>query len=120
MFLPAVEVQECGGESLNHQFIVSIEMFVETADSNTGLLHHIGNADAFETEFAKPPGRNAYDPTVCLLLISFRIPLRSSPYFPDPADLAPTVAQLSFFGHHDCEIIIVIYITRMQAAFFWG
>jgi len=28
-----------------------MEMFVETADSNTGLLHHIGNADAFQTEF---------------------------------------------------------------------
>src|SRR5260370_25122183 len=73
MFLPAVEVLECGGQRLNHQFIARIEMFVETTDSNTGLLHHIGNADAFETEFAKPLGRNAHDPSVCLCLITLRI-----------------------------------------------
>src|SRR5882757_9330098 len=73
MFFPAVEVLECGGQRLNLQFIARIEMFVEATDSNTGLLHHIGNADAFETEFAKPLGRNAHDPSVCLCLISFRI-----------------------------------------------
>src|ERR1700722_2768651 len=94
-------------------------MFVETADSNTGLLHDIGNADAFETEFAKPPGRNTYYPTVCLRLISFRIPHHSSSLLPEPAELAPTAPQFSCFGHHDCESIIVIYITWMQATFFW-
>ncbi len=68
MFLPAVKVLECGGQRLNHEFIARIEMFVETADGNTGLLHHVGNADAFETELAKPLGRNLHDPSVCLRL----------------------------------------------------
>ena len=54
MFLPALEVLERGGQCLNHQFIARIEMFVETTDGNTGLLHRIGNANVFETEFAKP------------------------------------------------------------------
>src|SRR5260370_22587805 len=54
-------------------------MLVKTTDGNTGLLHHIGNADAFETEFAKPLGRNAYNPSVCVYLISFRIAHLSSP-----------------------------------------
>jgi hypothetical protein len=48
-------------------------MFVETADSNAGLLHDIGNADAFQTEFAKPLGSNAHDPSVRLRLITLRI-----------------------------------------------
>src|SRR5216684_3201372 len=59
-------------------------MFVETPDSNAGLLHHISHADAFETEFAKPLGRNAYDPGVCIFLISFRITHRSPPLLPFP------------------------------------
>src|SRR5260370_5572974 len=92
MFLPAVEVLECGGQRLNHQFIARIEMFVETTDSNTGLLHHIGNTDAFETEFAKPPGRNAHDPSVCLRLISLRITHLPSPFLPESVWIAPIVA----------------------------
>ena len=42
------------GQCLNHQFISGIAVFVEATDSNTGntgFLHHIGNADAFEAEF---------------------------------------------------------------------
>src|SRR5260370_33756446 len=91
MFLPAVEVLECGGQRLNHQFIARIEMFVETTDSNTSLLHHIGNADAFETDFAKPLGSNAHDPCVCLRLISLRITHLQSPFLPESAWLAPIV-----------------------------
>src|SRR5260370_14295391 len=91
MFLPAVEVLECGGQRLNHQFIARIEMFVETTDSNTGLLHHIGNADAFEAEFAKPLGRNAHDPSVCLRLIFLRITHLPSPFLPEFESLAPIV-----------------------------
>src|SRR6202047_5345917 len=67
-------------------------MFVKTTHSNTGLLHHIGNADAFETEFAKPLGRNAYDPSVCLCLTSFRITHLSSPLLPERAGQAPIAA----------------------------
>src|SRR5882757_8541409 len=91
MFFPAVEVLECGGQRLNLQFIARIEMFVEATDSNTGLLHHIGNADAFETEFAKPLGRNAHDPSVCLRLISLRIAHPQSPFLPESAWNAPIV-----------------------------
>jgi hypothetical protein len=54
MFLPAVEVQECGGQRLNHEFIARLEVLVKPAHSDTSLLHHIGNADAFETELAEP------------------------------------------------------------------
>jgi NAD(P)H-binding len=39
-------------------------MFVKTADSNTNLPHHIGDANAFETEFAKLVGCNPHDPSV--------------------------------------------------------
>src|ERR1700685_258465 len=85
MFLPAVEVLECGGQRLNHQFIARIEMFVETADSNTGLLHHIGNADAFQPEFAKPLGSNAHDPSVRLRLVTLRITHLLSPSLPESA-----------------------------------
>src|SRR5580704_2037554 len=66
-------------------------MFVKPANSNTGLLHHIGNADAFETEFAKPLGRNAHDPIVCLRLISLRITHLPSPFLPVSAWIAPIV-----------------------------
>src|SRR5258707_9032070 len=66
-------------------------MFVETTDSNTGLLHHIGNADAFEAEFAKPLGRNAHDPSVCLRLIFLRITHLPSPFLPEFEWLAPIV-----------------------------
>jgi hypothetical protein len=31
------------------QLVARVEMFVKATDSITGLLHHIGNADAFET-----------------------------------------------------------------------
>src|SRR5580692_11611744 len=102
MFLPAVEVLECGGQRLNHQFIARIEMFVETTDSNTGLVHHIGNADAFETKFAKPPGRNAHDPSVCLHLIFLRIthlPLNISP---ESACSVPNVTSTKR-GHKELE-----------------
>src|SRR5260370_21951661 len=91
MFLPAVEVLEGRGQRLHHQFIARIEMFVETTDSNTGLLHHIGNANAFETEFAKPLGRNAHDPSVCLCLITLRITHLPSPFLPESARIAPIV-----------------------------
>src|SRR5580658_9278010 len=89
MFLPAVEVLECGGQSLNHQSIARIEMFVETADSNTGLLHDIGNAYAFQTEFAKPLGSNAHDPSVRLRLVTLRITHLPSPSLPESAWIAP-------------------------------
>src|ERR1700733_654009 len=98
MFLPAVKVLECGGQRLNHQFIARIEMLVETTDSNTGLLHHISNADAFETEFAKPLGRDPHDPSVCLLLIALRITHLPSPFLAESAWIAPaerTVRVLS-------------------------
>src|ERR1700723_624273 len=59
-------------------------MFVETAGSNTCLLHHIGNADAFQTEFAKPLGSNAHDPRVSLRLVTLRITHLLSPSLPSP------------------------------------
>ena len=61
-----------------------IEMFVETADRNAGLLHYIGNADAFQTEFAKPLGSNSHDPSVRLRLVTLRITHLASSSFPDP------------------------------------
>src|SRR5260370_26912664 len=70
-------------------------MFVKTTDSNTGLLHHIGNADAFKTEFAKPLGRDAYDPSVCFCLISFRITHLSSRFLPKRAGFALIAAHVS-------------------------
>src|SRR4029077_11219315 len=85
MFLPAIEVLKCGGQRLNHQLIARIEMLVKTTDSNTGLGHNISHADAFETAFAKPLGRNAYDPSVCLCLVPFRITHLSSPLLPEHA-----------------------------------
>src|SRR5580698_2180258 len=59
-------------------------MFVETADSNTVLLHYIGNADAFQAEFAKPLGGNAHDPSVRLCLVTLRITHLPSPSLPEP------------------------------------
>src|SRR5271169_2836844 len=64
-------------------------MFVETADSNTSLLHDIGNADALQTEFAKPLSSNAHDPSVCLRLVTLRITHRSPPSLPESAWTAP-------------------------------
>ena len=68
--------------------------------------------------FAKPPGRNAYHPRVCLRLVSFRITHRSSPLLSEPATLASIVAPLAGLGHRYCESIIVIYIGEMKAALF--
>src|ERR1700734_3349039 len=64
-------------------------MFVETADSNTGFLHDIGNADAFQTEFAKPLGSNAHDPSVRLRLVTLRVTHLPSPFLPESAWIAP-------------------------------
>ena len=87
MFLPAVEVLECCGQRLNHQFIAAIEMFVKPANRDTGLLHHSGDADAFETEFAKSLGGNAHDPIVRLRLVNLRITHLPSPSLPEPHGL---------------------------------
>src|ERR1700722_2603203 len=76
-------------------------MFVETADSNTGFLHDIGNADAFQTEFAKPLGSNAHDPSVRLRLITLRITHSGliltfpSPHGSLQAGVAPRVSAYS-------------------------
>src|SRR5258708_19184019 len=59
-------------------------MFVKPADSNTGLLHHIGDTDAFNAEFAKPLGRDVHDPSVRRRLVTLRIAHLSSPSFPGP------------------------------------
>jgi hypothetical protein len=64
-------------------------MFVETADSNAGLLHDIGNADAFQTEFAKPLGSNAHDPSVRLRLVTLRITHLPSPSLPESIHGSP-------------------------------
>jgi hypothetical protein len=103
---------------LNYQFVARIEVFVKPPTVTPASFITSGNADAFETAFAKPLGRNAYDASVCLRLISSRITHRSCPLLPAPAELAPIVAPPSGSGHHNCESIIIIYITHMQAAFF--
>src|SRR5580658_10389952 len=64
-------------------------MFVKPADSNTGFLHHIGNADAFETELAKPLGSNTHDPSVRLRLVTLRIAHPPSPSLPESTWIAP-------------------------------
>src|SRR5882762_6207094 len=100
-----------------------MEMLVKTTDSYTGLLHHIGNADAFETKFAKPLGRNPYDPSVCLCLISFRITHLSTPLLPEPAGFAPICPHFLVMSPatspNNYESIIVIYTTQMHPASFW-
>jgi hypothetical protein len=55
---------------------------VEATDSNTGFLHHIGNADAFEAEFTRPPGCDSHNPNVRLRLISLRVAHLPSPSLP--------------------------------------
>ena len=65
-----VKILECRRERLHDQFIARSEVFVETADSNTCLLHHIGNANAFQAKFAKPLGSNFHDPSVRLRLVT--------------------------------------------------
>jgi hypothetical protein len=58
-------------------------MLVKAANGGTGLLHHIGNADALETELAKPLGRHFYYPSVRLCFVTLRITHLSSPFLPD-------------------------------------
>src|ERR1700733_7110111 len=81
-------------------------MFVETADSNTGFLHDIGNADAFQTEFTKPLGSNAHDPSVRLRLVTLRITHLPSPSLPEFAWIAP--------GRKSPQSISVLFIDWMQ------
>ena len=45
--------------------------------------------DSLQTEFAKPLGSNAHDPSVCLRLVTLRITHRSSPSLPESARTAP-------------------------------
>src|SRR5580700_11160927 len=71
-------------------------MFVKPANSNTGFLHHIGNADAFETEFAKPLGSNAHDPSVRLRFVTLRITHLPSPSLPESAWIAPGKSLLEY------------------------
>src|SRR5580658_6608485 len=104
MFLPAVEVLECGGQRLNHQFITRIEMFVETADGNTGLPHHVGNADAFEAEFAKPLRRNPHDTRVCLRLI----PLRRTHLPSPPLQICRMLSYSTTWRHHGPKSSVVL------------
>src|ERR1700722_3973244 len=69
-------------------------MFVEPADRDAGLLHHIGNADAFQTEFAKSLGSDADDPSMRLCLVALRITHLPSPSLPESAWIAPDRKRL--------------------------
>src|SRR5882762_9972076 len=73
MLFPNVKILECRRERLHAQFIARSEVFVEAPNRNARFLHHISNADAFQTEFAKPLGSNAHDPSVRLRLVTLRI-----------------------------------------------
>src|SRR5271170_6105267 len=74
-------------------------MFVETADRNPGLLHHIGNADAFEAKFAKPFGSNFHNPSVRLRLVTLRITHLPSPSLPESALMAPYKEEPLEYSH---------------------
>src|SRR6267154_2557164 len=86
-------------------------MFVKPTNSGTGLLHHIGNADALETELAKPLGSNFYDPSVRLCLVTLRITHLPSPSLPDSTRIAP--------GRNAFQSIIVLFITWMKTVSLW-
>jgi len=69
MFLPAVEVLERGGLEPQPPVHRVNRKFVETPDSNARFLHHIGNADAFETAFREIAWR-LLDDRVCVSALS--------------------------------------------------
>src|SRR5579872_5170541 len=83
-------------------------MFVKPTHSGTGLLHHIGNTDALETEFAKPLGCDFYDPSVRLCLVTLRITHLPSPSLPDSTWIAP--CRKGF------QSISVLFIYSMKPA----
>src|SRR5580692_7543435 len=82
-------------------------MFVKPTHSGPGLLHHIGNADAFETELAKPLGSDFYDPGVRLCLVTLRITHLPSPSLPDSTWIDP--------DRKDFQSISVLFITWMKS-----
>src|ERR1700735_268438 len=70
MLFPNVKVLECRRQRLHDQFIARSEVFVETSNRHARFLHHIGNADAFETTFTKSLGGHFDDPSVCRRLVT--------------------------------------------------
>ena len=60
-------------EGLDHQRLAGIEMGVEAAMGQAGLLHQVGDADAMRALFAKPHRGLLHDPRVGFLLVLFRI-----------------------------------------------
>src|SRR5579872_705251 len=86
-------------------------MFVKPTHSGTGLLHHIGNTDALETEFAKPLGCDFYDPSVRLCLVTLRITHLPSPSLPDSTWIAPC--------RKGRQSISVLFIYSMKSPLLW-
>src|SRR5882757_4251592 len=86
-------------------------MFVKPAGSNTRFLHHIGNADAFETELAKPLGGDVHDPSVRLRLVTLRSTHLPSPSLPESAwsprqeDLLGVSAYSSLIGSDPSHVV---------------
>src|ERR1700689_3940223 len=74
MLFPNVKILECRRERLHNQFIARSEVFVEAAHRNTGLLHHIGDADPVKSALAKPLGSHPYNPLMCRLLVPLGMP----------------------------------------------
>src|SRR5580704_6398228 len=86
-------------------------MFVKAANGGAGFLHHIGNADALETEFAKPLGRHFYDPSVRLCFVTLRITHLSSPSLSEPTWIAP--------GRKGFRSISILFISWMKTVSRW-
>src|ERR1700678_1308997 len=86
-------------------------MFVKPTHSGTGLPHHISNADAIETELAKPLGGNFYDPSVRLRFVTLRITHLPSPSLPDSTWIAPIKKGR--------QSISVLFINWMKTVSLW-
>ena len=61
------------GKSLDHQRFPRIEVSVEPAMGEPGLLHQVGDADAMRALLAKPHRGFLHDPRVGLELVFLRI-----------------------------------------------
>ena len=57
------------GEGFDHQRLAGIEMGVESAMGQPGLLHQVGDADAVRTLFPQAHGRFPHDAVVGFLLV---------------------------------------------------
>ena len=67
------------GKGLDHQRLAGIEMRIEAAMGQAGLLHQVGDPDAMRALFAQPHRGLLDDAGVGFLLVLFRI-THEAPY----------------------------------------